>query len=62
MPIPPFQNRSTGAFRIAFINSAGVSVAGVPSIPSDSRTSAEIGIALSVRGKTPPPAEISDAS
>ena len=48
--MPPFQNRSTGAFRIAFISSAGVSVAGLPSRPSTSRTSAEIGIALSVRG------------
>jgi hypothetical protein len=60
--MPPFQNRSTGAFRIAFINSAGVSVTGLPSIPSTSRTSAEIGIALSVRGNTPPPVEINDAS
>ncbi len=58
--MPPFQNRSTGACRMAFISSAGVSFAA--SMPSRSRTWADSAIDLAERGKTPPPAEISDLS
>ena len=48
--MPPFQSRSTGASRIAFISSAGVSLATVDSRPSAARTCALIGIDLAVRG------------
>ena len=60
--MPPFQSRSTGAARIAFISSAGVTCAAPPSMPSADRTSALTGTDLAVRGYTPPPAEISEWS
>jgi len=57
--MPPFHSRSTGAFRIDFISSCGVSVAGPMS--SALRISSDSLIDLALRGKIPPPAEISDA-
>ena len=48
--MPPFHSRSTGACRIAFISSAGVSVATDSSRPSASRTCGLIGIDFAVRG------------
>ncbi len=48
--MPPFQNRSTGARRIAFISSAGVSTATSAASPRAARTSAVIGIDFAVRG------------
>ena len=59
VPMPPFQSRSTGARRSARISALGVSRSA--STPITARTSGEIGIDLAVRGKTPPPAEISPA-
>ena len=58
--MPPFQSRSTGARRSARISSFGVSDSA--STPSAARTSGESGIDFAVRGKTPPPGEISAAS
>ena len=55
--MPPNQSRSTGALRIALIRLAGSSA--LASMPSASRASALSGIDFSVRGKTPPPFEIS---
>ncbi len=59
VPMPPFHSRSTGALRIAFIRSGGVILATPGSRPRASRIWALIGTDLAVRGKTPPPAEIS---
>ncbi len=60
--MPPFQSRSTGASRTDFISSAGVSRLTPSSMPRAARIGAVIGIDLALRGKTPPPAEISDLS
>ena len=60
--MPPFHSRSTGACRIAFISSAGVSLAAPGSMPSALRTCGVTGIDLALRGWTPPPAEISEVS
>ena len=60
--MPPFHNRSTGAWRIAFINSAGVMVAALGSRPSARTISGVSEIALAERLKTPPPDEISSLS
>ena len=60
--MPPFQSRSTGACRIAFISSAGV-IAGMPSsMPSEVRIASLSGIDFSARGKMPPPSEIREVS
>ena len=56
--MPPFQSRSTGASRIAWISSAGVIVSW-PLMPSASAISGVTGIDFRCRGNTPPPAEIS---
>ena len=56
--MPPFQSRSTGAWRIAFISSAGVIAATDSSMPSTARTASLSEIDFSERGKTPPPSEI----
>ena len=57
--MPPFQSRSTGAWRIAFISSAGVmrgdAVVDAERLRGPASSS---GIDLSERGKTPPPSEI----
>ena len=58
--MPPFQSRSTGAWRIARIRSTGGSAA--LSIPSTAWAWGEIGIDFAVRGHTPPPCEITDRS
>ena len=51
--MPPFQNRSTGAFRIAFISSFGLALSLAK--PSAARTSGLSGIDFAARGQTPPP-------
>ncbi len=53
--MPPFHNRSTGAFRQALINSAGASASTDLSMPSAARICGVIGIDFRVRGKMPPP-------
>ena len=54
--MPPKNNRSAGAFRIAFITSCGVALAlARPMAPCASFDSA---ISFSERGKMPPPLEI----
>ena len=58
--MPPFQSRSTGARSSAWISSLGVSDSA--STPSAARASGESGIDFAVRGKTPPPGEISAGS
>ena len=58
--MPPFHSRSTGARRIAWISSLGVSRSA--STSSASRTCGDSAIDFAVRGKTPPPSEISDVS
>ena len=58
--MPPFQSRSTGARRMAWISSVGVSRSA--SMPSTSRAWGESGTDFAVRGHTPPPAEISPFS
>ena len=58
--MPPFQSRSTGAWRIARIRSAGGSSA--LSMPSTACAWGESGIDFAVRGHTPPPSEISERS
>ena len=58
--MPPFQSRSTGARRIAWMSSLGVSRSACTS--SAAWTWADRAIDLAVRGKTPPPSEISDVS
>ena len=60
--MPPFQSRSTGASRIAFISSAGVSAVTSAPSPSTLRACAETGIDFAERGHTPPPSEISEES
>ena len=60
VPMPPFQSRSTGARSSARISSFGVSDSS--STPSAARTSGESAIDFAVRGKTPPPGEISAGS
>ena len=53
--MPPFQNRSTCAFRIALITSFGVTCAGSSSSACASRDSVRF---LALREYTPPPLEI----
>ena len=60
--MPPFHSRSTGARRIADINSFGLIEVASPSIPSASRASADSGIDFALRGHTPPPLAISAVS
>ena len=60
--MPPFQSRSTGASRIAFISSAGVIASTESSMPSALRIGSFSLIDFCDRGKTPPPSEISDVS
>ena len=60
--MPPFHSRSTGADRQAVINSAGESDSTDVAIPSAARIGAVILIDFSVRGKMPPPSEISLSS
>ena len=57
--MPPFQSRSTGAFRIAFISAFGVIDVVLSSMPSARQASGETGIDFAVRAKMPPPFEIS---
>ena len=54
--MPPFQSRSTGAFRIAWQRSLGDSFSA--SVPSARRASSDSGTHLALRGHTPPPVEI----
>ena len=60
VPMPPKNSRSTSAFSSALISSAGDSLS--TSSPVSAFTSGDSGISFSVRGKTPPPLEISDLS
>ena len=60
--MPPFQSRSTGAFRQALINSAGASASTDLAMPSTARIGSVIGIDFRLRGKIPPPSEISEVS
>ncbi len=60
--MPPFHSRSTGALRIALSRSFGDICCTSGFRPSTARTSGEIGIDFTLRGHTPPPAEISDLS
>ena len=62
VPMPPFHSRSTGAFRIAEISSSGDSASCPSPMPSAARACAVSGIALTSRGQTPPPGEISAGS
>ena len=62
VPMPPFQNRSTGARRIAVFSSAGGSAVTESSRPSAARISGPSGTLLASSGKTPPPALIFDRS
>ena len=55
--MPPFQSRSTGARSTARISSFGDSSSA--STPSAARISGVSAIDFAVRGKTPPPFEIS---
>jgi len=48
--MPPFHSRSTGAFRIAFMSSFGLSAVTPASMPSAARVSADTGIDLALRG------------
>ena len=58
--MPPFHSRSTGACRIACISSAGVIASTPVGAGRAPRAPAGVtGIDLAVRGKTPPPSEIS---
>ena len=58
--MPPNQTRSTGAFRIAEMSAVGSISSSV--MPSAAFTSGVRRIVLALRGKTPPPAEISALS
>ena len=60
MPMPPFHNRSTGAFRIAEMSWFGVKE--LACAPIASRASSLIVIDFSVRANTPPPSEIRSRS
>ncbi|MCY1559221.1 hypothetical protein D9M68_962350 [compost metagenome] len=60
--MPPFHSRSTGAFRMALIRSAGLIAATDGSIPNAALASADSGMDLAERGNTPPPLLISLAS
>ncbi len=60
VPMPPFQSKSTGAFKMPAINSSGVRCS--PSIPRTALIGSVISIDFEERGNTPPPSEISDAS
>jgi hypothetical protein len=60
VPMPPFHRRSTGARSSARMSSLGVSASA--SMPSAARAGPEMGIDFAVRGHTPPPSEISEAS
>ncbi len=62
VPMPPFHSRSTGALRMARIRSAGVSLVTPDSMPRASRMCALTGMALALRGNTPPPADSSAVS
>ncbi len=58
VPMPPFQNRSTGASSTARIRSFGVIVSTPSSMPSASRICGVSLICLAEREKTPPPSEM----
>ncbi len=58
--MPPFQSRSAGARRIAWISSVGVSRSA--STPSAARACGESGTDFAERGQMPPPAEITARS
>ena len=60
VPMPPFQSRSTGARRIAWQTSAGVSATASPRAPRAPRAVSSIDFAL--RENTPPPGESSAGS
>ncbi len=60
--MPPFHNRSTGAFRQALINCAGGSASTDLSMPSAARICGVMVMDFKVRGKMPPPSEINDSS
>jgi hypothetical protein len=60
VPMPPFHSRSTGARSSARISSVGFSRSA--SMPSARRAGSDSGIDLALRGHTPPPSEMSDAS
>ena len=60
VPMPPNQIRSTGALRIAEMREEGSST--VASVPRIARISFVSLISFMVRGKMPPPLEISFAS
>ena len=55
--MPPKNNRSTGAFRIAFITSAGVTLVLLEA--ERGLRLRDSAISLAARGNTPPPVEIS---
>lgn len=59
VPIPPFHSRSTGAVTMARIISVGVRDVTCSPRPSLARTGEVTGIALALRGYTPPPSLIS---
>ncbi len=60
--MPPFHSRSTGACRIAFISSAGVTDETSSSMPSALRIGSLRLIDFRERGNTPPPSEIRSLS
>ena len=60
VPMPPFQSRSTGARKMTETSSLGVR--GPSGAPNTARARALSSIDFSVRGYTPPPGEISEAS
>ena len=60
--MPPFQSRSTGARRIAWISSAGVIVVAPLGSASASAICGVMSIDFRLRGKMPPPSEISERS
>ena len=60
--MPPFHSRSTGAARQARISSVGVIRSTPSAMPSASRICGVTSTDLALRGKTPPPSLISEAS
>ena len=60
VPMPPFQNMSTGARRIAWQSSVGGRLSA--SMPSAARACGESGTPFAERGQTPPPSLISALS
>ena len=60
VPMPPFQNTSTGARRMARMTSVGASTAS--SMPRAARACSGSSMRLALRCQTPPPSEIAARS